>query len=440
MDADYFTRLANAAGVRLQQGARADEVDPEIHQHLTLGQLVQQGQAWEQRMEIQRYEVDRERAEKNLPPLTDEEWDERKKTYVAAVNRQSVRVADGRKRTLLRVSRGHYGAMNVLEDLTEDFIARDMAANNRGLEWYVQNIRELETALGRQNEFLRELGEGKKPVNQMDIIEAVGKIAQSKLLADTVKGEHGFSAALKSFLEMIRTLILKAAAMLKLGKAINQALTDETVRGKMDTEFLQLVDDVVAQDIEFLRELQLEDGLKAMQRVIAARQEAKADMRVKSRRKKAKTPVLDKSEKNHGKQVRAAARKKAEVQAKVDADVAAADAALEGDFSSSVEESDTEMKFAARTGGDKFAPDASMSVTDAQERGLFEDGVLEASNAVVTDYKENDKHSSVDDRQRAMNLAESYALNTFGGLERVGAALEYSIAREAREYKQNIAN
>ena len=59
---------------------------------------------------------------------------------------------------------------------------------------------------------------------------------------------------------------------------------------------------------------------------------------------------------------------------------------------------------------------------------------------VVTGYKENDKHSSVDDRQRAMNLAESYALNTFGGLERVGAALEYSIARVAREYKQNNAN
>jgi hypothetical protein len=59
---------------------------------------------------------------------------------------------------------------------------------------------------------------------------------------------------------------------------------------------------------------------------------------------------------------------------------------------------------------------------------------------VVTGYKENNKHSSVDDRQRAMNLAESYALNTFGGLERVGAALEYSIARAAREYKQNNAN
>ena len=335
MDADYFTRLANAAGVRLQQGSRADEVAPEIHQHLTLGQLVQQGQAWEQRMEIQRNEVDRERAEKNLPPLTDEEWAERKKAYVAAVNRQSVRGADGRKRTLLRVSRGHYGAMNVLEDLTEDFIARDMAANNRGLEWYVQNIRELETALGRQNEFLRELSEGKKPVNQMDIIEAVGKIAQSKLLADTVKGEHGFSAALKSFLEMIRTLILKAAAMLKLGKAINQALTDEKVRGKMDTEFLQLVDDVVAQDIEFLRELQLEDGLAARQRVLEARQEAKADTRVK-RSRKAKTPVLDEAERNHGKEVRAAARKKAEVQAKVDADVAAADAALEGEMDGSM--------------------------------------------------------------------------------------------------------
>lgn len=81
-------------------------------------------------MEIQRNEVDQERAKKNLPPLTDEEWIERKKNYVAAVNRQSVRGADGRMRTLLRVARGNYGAMNVLEDLTEDFVARDMQANN----------------------------------------------------------------------------------------------------------------------------------------------------------------------------------------------------------------------------------------------------------------------------------------------------------------------
>ncbi len=369
MDADYFTRLANAAGVRLQQGARADEVVPEIHQHLTLGQLVQQGQAWEQRMEIQRNEVDQERARKNLPPLTDEEWAERKKTYVAAVNRQSVRGADGRKRTLLRVARGNYGAMNVLEDLTEDFVARDMQANNRGLEWYVQNIRELETALGRQNEFLRELGEGKKPLNQMDIVEAVGKIAQSKLLADTVKGEHGFSAALKSFLEMIRTLILKAAAMLKLGKAINQALSDEQVREKMDADFLQLVDDVVAQDIEYLRELQLEDGLKAMQRAIAARQQAKADTRVK-RRRKAQTPVLDKAEKNHGKKVREAARKKRRQQARVDADVAVAEAALEGDFSSSVvnqEELDAIKAAAEKDGTFMKAPNGQRSNLNEQQ-------------------------------------------------------------------------
>ncbi len=59
---------------------------------------------------------------------------------------------------------------------------------------------------------------------------------------------------------------------------------------------------------------------------------------------------------------------------------------------------------------------------------------------VVTGYKANDKHTSADDKRRAMNLAESYALETFGGLQQVGAALDYAIARLAREYKQNNAD
>ncbi len=54
---------------------------------------------------------------------------------------------------------------------------------------------------------------------------------------------------------------------------------------------------------------------------------------------------------------------------------------------------------------------------------------------VVTGYKDNNEHSSADDRRRAANLAESYAVDRFGRFEELGAALEFAIARLAREYK-----
>ena len=59
---------------------------------------------------------------------------------------------------------------------------------------------------------------------------------------------------------------------------------------------------------------------------------------------------------------------------------------------------------------------------------------------VVTGYKDGEKNSSADDRRRATHLAADYALDSFGGLKEVGAALDYAISRLARENKQNNAD
>ena len=57
---------------------------------------------------------------------------------------------------------------------------------------------------------------------------------------------------------------------------------------------------------------------------------------------------------------------------------------------------------------------------------------------MVTGYKEGNINSSADDRRRATHLAADYALDSFGGLKEVGAALEHAISRQVREYKQNM--
>ncbi len=59
---------------------------------------------------------------------------------------------------------------------------------------------------------------------------------------------------------------------------------------------------------------------------------------------------------------------------------------------------------------------------------------------VITGYKETGERSSAGDRRKAMHLAEGYAPDSFVHLKEVGAALDYGIARLAREYKQNNAD
>lgn len=313
MNTDYFRRIEAAAGIRLSQGAKATDIAPEIHPYIPLGTLAQQGRAWESRMRVARGEVEEKLGRK----LTDEEWAQREKQLVSRVNRVRVASQDGRVRTVLRVARGGYGAMEVLEDVTEDFLSLDMEENGRELGWYADNLLELERALGRQGAFLHELKEGES-YDRMAIIEGVGKLVQSKVLADTTK-KYKLSEKLNAFLDMIRHLVQRAVAMLKLGKAINKVLADKEASAKLDPEFVGMVDRLVEKDVEFLRELQLEDGLAAMQRVL--------EKRVPS------TPVLAEAEAKHGEQVREEMAAKAAAQAKVDADVAEGEAAVEGSMS-----------------------------------------------------------------------------------------------------------
>jgi len=324
MNADYFRRIAAAAGIRLSQGAKATDIDPEIHPYIPLGTLAQQGRAWESRMRVARGEAEEKLGRK----LTDEEWAQREKQLVSRVNRVRVSSQDGRVRTVLRVARGGYGAMEVLEDVTEDFLSLDMEENGRELGWYADNLLELERALGRQGAFLHELKEGES-YDRMAIIEGVGKLVQSKVLADSTK-KYKLGEKLNAFLDMIRHLVQRAVAMLKLGKAINKVLADKEASAKLDPEFARMVDRLVEKDVEFLRELQLEDGLAAMQRVL--------EQRVPS------TPVLAEAEAKHGAEVREEMAAKAAAQRKVDADVAEGEAAVEGDMSVS-----EEVSFSIRT-------------------------------------------------------------------------------------------
>ena len=76
---------------------------------------------------------------------------------------------------------------------------------------------------------------------------------------------------------------------------------------------------------------------------------------------------------------------------------------------------------------------------------ITEEDLVKGENAnmesfsVDYDYRnsrrQDGEKSSADDRRRATHLAASYALDSFGGLKEVGAALDDAIARRSREFK-----
>lgn len=89
---------------------------------------------------------------------------------------------------------------------------------------------------------------------------------------------------------------------------------------------------------------------------------------------------------------------------------------------------------------EKSQPNKKMLCLDGYDSWVYLKWKDEDKAWIVTGYKENEKVTGADAKRQAVNLAERYALDSFGGLNQVGAALDYAIARVAREYKGNHAD
>lgn len=316
MNADYFERMATAAQVRLDAGRTRDEVVPEVHPELTLGELVEQSAAWQERLLIARHDAEQKLGRK----LSDEEWEERKARLASPVNRTRLRAeqtAGRRMRTLLRVARGKYSAMNVLEDVTEDNVVRYMESTGQDLGFFVDNLRELGKAMGNEWLFLRELSEGEQH-GMMDVVEGLGKVVRGKVLADTAHKANGLPAWVNTFLDMVRRWVEQAAALMQLGEAVNKYMyADETTREKFAPEFREMVEKVTEQDVEFLRELQQERSREAEARILRAGATGYAPAAEA-------TPTMDAAEAEHGEAVRQEQAAEDAYRERVDEDVSAA--------------------------------------------------------------------------------------------------------------------
>ena len=176
-----------------------------------------------------------------------------------------------RRRTLLRYARGLMSAMDVLEEVTEDNLVRYMEGMDVGLEWFVEQLRGLGGAMGDEYKFLRKLGEGEGGYELLDVVEGIGKVVRGKVLADTAHRANGLPGWVQAFLDMLRRWVEEAGALMKLGAAVNEALkADADGARRLDEGFRGMVEELVAQDVEWLRGLQAEAGREAQGRVMAA--------------------------------------------------------------------------------------------------------------------------------------------------------------------------
>ena len=297
MNRAYFARLAAAARVQLAAGRGRDEVVPEVHEHLTLGELERGERDWEARLKIARHDMERERGE----AYTEEEWAAVKERLSSPANRTRLRSEQKngrRRRTLLRYARGLMSAMDVLEEVTEDNLVRYMEGMDVGLEWFVEQLRGLGGAMGDEYKFLRKLEEGESGYELLDVVEGIGKVVRGKVLADTAHRANGLPGWVQAFLDMLRRWVEEAGALMKLGAAVNEALkADADGARRLDEGFRGMVEELVAQDVEWLRGLQAEAGREAQGRVMAAGRSGVA--RVRGER-----PILQAAEAKQGEAVR----------------------------------------------------------------------------------------------------------------------------------------
>ena len=322
MNRAYFARLAAAARVQLAAGRGRDEVVPEVHEHLTLGELEKGERDWEARLKIARHDMERERGK----AYTEEEWRKVKERLSSPANRTRLRSEQKngrRRRTLLRYARGLMSAMDVLEEVTEDNLVRYMEGMDVGLEWFVEQLRGLGGAMGDEFKFLRKLEDGEEGYELLDVVEGIGKVVRGKVLADTAHKANGLPGWVQAFLDMLRRWVEEAGALMKLGAAVNEALkaadadelrvTNYELRvgnsapaaqedgggrvSRVDDGFRRMVEELVAQDVEWLRGLQAEAGREAQGRVMAAGRSGVA--RVREER-----PITRAAEEEQGEAVR----------------------------------------------------------------------------------------------------------------------------------------
>ncbi len=194
----------------------------------------------------------------------------------------------------------------------------------------------------------------KDAYTRQDVLEALGKIVEGKVLADTAKSNNGLSDWVNDFLTLIRKWVSEAVAMVRLGHEVNKVLSDSGARERLGDELVNLVEDLAHKNTEFMRGLQRDATLRYTTEAATMKPDP--------------TPILTEAMEKHGEQVRKERETRERQHKALSDDIAAACAAEDG-FSASVEQID-EIK----------ALQAEEDALEFQRKGEFEYADIRTEN------------------------------------------------------------
>lgn len=216
-------KLAEAARLRLAEGADVNTEAADLGTRMTYGQAAKMDSTFEGRVQlgVERGEI----------------------TSAKRAHSNAYRVAMRNGQTLIRFHKGEVTVPELLEEVLETHLTEDMENTKHNLDWYANNLRALQDALRKEGylskgkDLIRKDGE----VSVKDVIEGMSMLSKGDILARAA--DMRLPQWMKDFLQMVRQWVSSAKALLDLGTGLHEMerrrLAGESV--PIDADFAQTV-------------------------------------------------------------------------------------------------------------------------------------------------------------------------------------------------------
>lgn len=216
-------KLAEAARLRIAEGADVNAGASDLGTRMTYGQAASMDETFRGRVELgmERGEV----------------------SSVDRAHSNAYRVAMRNGQTLIRFHKGKVTVPELLEEVLETHLTEDMENTKHSLDWYTANLRTLQDALQKEGY----LGNGKNlirkdgEVSMKDVIEGMSMLAKGDVLVRAA--DMRLPQWMKDFLQMVRQWVSSAKALLDLGTGLHEMerrrLAGESV--PIDADFTRTV-------------------------------------------------------------------------------------------------------------------------------------------------------------------------------------------------------
>ena len=195
-------KLAEAARLRIAEGANVNAQAAELGTRMTYGQAAAMDETFKGRVQlgVKRGEV----------------------SSADRAHSSAYRVAMKNGQTLIRFHKGEVTVPELLEEVLETHLTEDMENTRHSLDWYSNNLRALQDSLQKEGylskgkHLIRKDGE----VTMKDVIEGMSMLAKGDVLARAA--DMRLPEWMKDFLQMVRQWVSSAKALLDLGTGLHE--------------------------------------------------------------------------------------------------------------------------------------------------------------------------------------------------------------------------